>query len=171
MSEAPVAGRPFVVEWQHTAEQLALRAGRERVAALVPRWQGLRLLREGKRLQEVATTLGYSYRQVQDWVAWYRIGGMAEVARHRKGGKGRHPEPLTKAQQQALVAESQQGGFATQAQARTWAAKEWGLTLTEAQMARQFRILELRHNLPRPQSSKADPPAQEAFKKGASPSS
>lgn len=166
-----MAGRPFRVDWRHTAEQFAWRARRERVATLVPRWHGLRMLRDGKTLRETSTALGYSYRQVQDWVGWYRLGGMTEVARHRKGGKGRHPEPLTAEQQQALVAESKKGAFATQVQARVWAAEAWGLTLTESQMERQFKILELRRNLPRPQSSKAGPAAQEAFKTGASLSS
>jgi transposase len=162
-----MAGRKFVVAWQHTAEDLLARYQAERDGRLARRWQALWLLRRGVALREVAASVGVAYRTVQEWVGWYRIGGLAEVAGHPRGGV-RRPirEPLTPAQQAALVQQARTAGFATIKQAMAWATQQWGITLTIDQMARQFRLLHLRSKRPRPISDRADAAAQEAWKRG-----
>lgn len=47
----------------------------ERKIRLYAFWQ----LRLGKSLKEVAELIGFSYRTVQYWIAWYRQGGLKTV--------------------------------------------------------------------------------------------
>ena len=133
------------------------------------RWQALWLLRRGRSMQETAATVGVAYRTVQEWVGWYRAGGLDEVARRQRGGLRRTiVEPLSPEQQAALLGRAGAVGFATVRSAVAWAAEELGARLTEHQMARQFRRLGLRSKVPRPISDRADPAAQLAWKKGGS---
>ncbi|HEX2185110.1 MAG TPA: helix-turn-helix domain-containing protein [Chloroflexota bacterium] len=166
-----MAGRKFVVAWHHSAEELFARYQAERDGRLVRRWQALWHLRRGKSLAEVAALVGVAYRTVQAWVGWYRAGGLAEVAGHARGGL-RRPivEPLTPEQQAALVQQARAEGFATVKQAIAWGQQQWGVTLSEDQMRRQFARLQLRAKLPRPISDRADPAAPAAWRKGGSPS-
>jgi transposase len=165
-----MAGRRFIVAWGHTADELFRRYRAERDGRLVRRWQALWLLRQGRSMQQVAGAVGVAYRTVQEWVGWYRTGGLDEVARRHRGGlRRRIVEPLTPEQEAALARRAGAAGFATVKAAVAWAADELGVRLTEHQMARQFRRLGLRAKIPRPISDRADPAAQAAWKKGGSP--
>ena len=163
-----MAGRTFKVAWQDTAEDLFVLYRAERDRWLARRWQALWLLRRGKTLAEAADAVGAAYRTVQEWVGWYRVGGPAEVARHRRGGLRRviH-EPLTPEQLRALEERSRTVGFATMKQAMAWVAETFGVRLTIDQMRRVFAMLQLRRKVPRPVSERADAAAQEAWKRGA----
>ena len=162
-----MAGRRLVVAWGHGAEELLGRYRAESDGRLVRRWQALWLLRQGRSMQEAAGTVGVTYRTIQEWVGWYRAGGLEEVARRHRGGLRRTiVEPLSPAQERALVAHASTVGFATVKAAVVWAAAELGAELTDHQMARQFRRLGLRSKVPRPISDRADPAAQAAWKKG-----
>jgi transposase len=162
-----MAGRRFMLAWEHSAEELFGRYRAERDGRLVRRWQALWLLRQGRSMHEAAATVGVAYRTVQEWVGWYRAGGLDEVARHQRGGLRRTiVEPVTPAQEQALVTHASTVGFATVRAAVVWAAEALGVSLTEHQMARQFRRLGLRSKVPRPISDRADPAVQAAWKKG-----
>jgi transposase len=164
-----MAGRRLVVVWAHTAEELLARYRAERDGRLARRWQALWLLRQGRPMQQVAATVGVAYRTIQEWVGWYRAGGLEEVAGRRHGGLRRTiVEPVTPAQAQALVDRASTAGFATVKAAAAWAAEALGVRLTEHQMARQFRRLGLRSKVPRPSSDRAEPATQGAWKKGAS---
>ena len=164
-----MAGRTLVVTWQHSAEELFARYRAERDGQLVRRWQALWHLRQGRRLAEVAALVGVTYRTVQEWVGWYRTGGLAAVAAHPRGGL-RRPivEPLTAEQQAALVQQARAEGFATVKQAMVWVQQQWGVTWREDQMRRQYARLQLRAKVPRPISDRADPAAQAAWRKGGS---
>jgi len=48
------------------------------------RLQALWLLRKGEYLYQVAAVVGCYPQTVQDWVAWYRKGGLEEVMKHRE---------------------------------------------------------------------------------------
>jgi transposase len=156
-----------VVAWQHSAEELLARYRAERDGRLVRRWQALWHLRQGRSLAEVAALVGVTYRTVQEWVGWYRAGGLAEVAAHPCGGL-RRPivEPLTPEQQAALVQQARAAGFATVKQAIAWVQPQWGVPLSEDQMRRQYAQLQLRAKMPRPISDRAEPAAQAAWRKG-----
>ncbi len=164
-----MVGRRFDMTWQHTAEELFVRYRSERDARLQRRWQALWLLRQGTGLRKTAALIGVSYRTVQEWVSWYRQGGLVEVARHQRGGLRRQiREPLTPKQQAALVQQARTVGFATLAQAIAWVDQAFGVRLSVDQMRRQVARLALRLKVPRPRSDRADPAVQADWKRGAS---
>jgi transposase len=164
-----MAGRKFVVAWRHTPQEVFARYRAERDGRLTPRWHGLWLLRQGRSLGETAALVGVAYRTVQEWVQWYRRGGLEEVAQHRRGGLRRViREPLAPEQLAALVRHAATVGFATQQQAVGWAAERFGVQVTRRQMERLFRVHRLRSKVPRPLAEKADLAAQAAWKGGAS---
>jgi transposase len=165
-----MAGRPLVIPWQHSAAELQARYRAERDGRVQPRLHALWLLRQGQGLQATATLVGVTYRTVQEWVRWYRTGGVEEVRRHQRGGLRRTiREPLSDEQQRALLEHARTAGFATIPSAIAWLAEEHGVQLPWHQMVRQFRRLQLRAKRPRPISDRADPAAQAAWKKGGSP--
>jgi transposase len=163
-----MAGRKLVVGWRETAGELGGRDRAERDGRLVRRRQALWLLRQGETVRETAGLVGVAERPVQAWVAWYRAGGLAEVARRRRGGLRRTiREPLSPGQRAALEGHARAVGFATVQQAIAWTADACGVRLTVDQMRRLFRTLRLRRKLPRPASDRADPAAQAAWQGGA----
>jgi transposase len=118
----------------------------------------------------VAALVGVAYRTLQDWVGWYRAGGLDEVARHRVGGLRRQIRPpLTPEQEAALVERASTVGFATRGLALAWLAERFGVRLTMRQLERVIARLGLRLKVPRPRSDRADPAAQDAWKRGGSP--
>ncbi len=164
-----MVGRPFLVEWQDEEGGLYHRYRKEKDRHLGQRWQALWLLRQGRHLEEVATLVGVHYRTVQEWVKWYREGGLEEVARHQVGGPRRKRQLLlTRVQEEALLKRAREVGFATVSSAVVWAWEELGVSLTMRQMRRVFQELGLRRKVPRPVSTKASGQAQEAWKKGGS---
>src|SRR5688500_16305822 len=103
MGVEAVAGRGLVVARQQedTLEALREHYRQETKGEVRMRLHGLWLLRTGRRLREVAATVGVEYRTAQRWVGWYRTGGLAEVRRRKGGGKGNAPY-LTSAQEAAV---------------------------------------------------------------------
>jgi len=164
-------GRPLVIAWRMDESEEALRAAyrAEQRADVRPRLQALWLLRSGKRrLGEVADVVGADYRTVQDWVSWYRHGGITEVRAHRRGGHGRDPF-LTLAQQEEVAAEVATGRFRTAAAVGTWIAERYGVRYRQGGIESLLERLRCAPKVPRPLHEKADLAAQEAWKKGGSP--
>jgi transposase len=158
-------GRPLVVAWAEDAATLGRLYRTEPDPQLRPRWQALWLLRQGRSVGAVAAVVGVNYRTVQDWLAWYRKGGLAEVRRHRRAGQGRAAY-LTPEQQGQLVVESAAGRFFTAADAARWVAETFGVTYTPKGMHRLLRRLGCRKKVPRPMNPKTSAAAQAAWKKG-----
>jgi transposase len=161
-------GRPLVIEWRDEAEVLCARYRGEAKPDLRPRWHALWLLRTGRTVREAAAVLGVHERSVQQWVAWYRTGGVEEVAAHRKAGKGTRSR-LTADQQAALVAEAATGRFRTAAEAVAWVKDAFGAAYTDSGMHQLLRRLRCKPKVPRPLAERADPQAQDAWKGGAVP--
>lgn len=161
-------GRPFVVSWHEddTAEALHAAYRTERDAAMQPRLHALWLLREGKRqVGEVAQVLGVHARTVQQWVCWYRQGGLAAVRAHRLGGPGKQAW-LTPEQQEQLATEVATGRFRNALAIRAWVEGPFGVTYTEGGMYSLLERLRCAPKVPRPIHEKADQAAQAAWKKG-----
>ena len=53
----------------------------------------------------MAQTVGVHYRTVEEWVGWYRAGGLVEVTRHQVGGPRRQGKRPLSAEQEALLKE------------------------------------------------------------------
>jgi transposase len=169
IGEARRRGRKLRVEWAAEDDAASLRARyrRERRADVRPRLQGLWLVRTGKTTREVAEVVGVEERTVQRWLAWYRVGGLAEVEGRHAHGKGAAPF-LTAEQQAVLAGEVETGRFRTAAEVRRWVEERWGVRYTEGGMYALLKRLRCAPKVPRPIHEKADPLAQARWKKGGS---
>jgi len=87
--------RKLQIEWQEDASELKERYQKEKDHQKRTRLQALWLVRTGRPMSEVAPIVGVHYRTVQEWIAWYRTGGVAEVLKHRCGGHGGAKSRLT----------------------------------------------------------------------------
>lgn len=163
-------GRALAIAWQAEDSEEALRAAyraEERVD-VKPRLHALWLLRGGKRtLGEVAELVGANYRTVQDWVCWYRQGGIAAVRGHRRGGHGREPF-LSPVQQEEIAHAVATGRFRSAAAIRVWIEETYGVTYRQGGVESLLERLQCAPKVPRPLHQKADLAAQEAWKKGGS---
>lgn len=117
-----MTGRPLVLDWQETAEEL----------------QGA-----------------------------YRHEAIAEVRRHRRGGRQGRAAKLTAEQEQALRARAAAGAFRTAAEVRQWVAATCAVDYTADSIYRLLWRLRIHPKVPRPQAGNASPEAQAAWKKGA----
>lgn len=158
-------GRPLVVAWAEDAESLGRLSRAEADAQIRPRLQALWLLRQGPIMGEVAGVVGVNCRTVQDWLAWYRRGRLAELRRHRRAGKGRAAY-LTTEQQAHLVARAAMGSYFTVADAVQWVATTWCVTYTPKGMHRLLGRLRCRKKIPRPMNPKTSAHAQAAWERG-----
>ena len=105
-------GRHVQIEWQESAEELKALYKRERHPQQRTRLQVLWQLRTGKRIVDVVENVGVSYRAVQQWAAWYRVGGLDKVLHHVTGHGSRGATPYLNAKQQrALAARVELGGM------------------------------------------------------------
>ena len=123
-------GRPFQVAWEEDEQTLYELYKAEKDGEQRQRLQALWLLRKGKKLQEVSEIVGVAYRTVQEWVRWYRQGGLEKVKRHRRGSSGGVKCWLSQEQLAALKAALVKGKFKTIGEAITWVTKSWGITYT-----------------------------------------
>ncbi len=161
-------GRGVKVDWQESSEELKHRYQKEVHPQRRTRMQTLWQLRQGKRIQDVVDLTGGSYRSVQQWIRWYRQGGLSEVLRRVVGhqAKGRKPY-LNRLQQKAMVAKEKLGEFRTVWDVIEWVQGRWGVRYTYKGMYALMQRHRLGLKVPRPHSEKANTQQQSAWKKGA----
>jgi transposase len=106
------------------------------------------------------------YRTLQEWVMWYRQGGLAEVLQHRHGGHGGPQSRLSEAQAAELKAKACTGEIRTIDDGVQWAKQVHHVEYSYWGMRWVFARLGLRLKVPRPQSPQASVATQEAWKKG-----
>ncbi len=161
--------RKTAIVWaaEDTAAALHARYWAEAVAEVRTRLHALWLLRQGEGPTAVAAVVGVSRNAVQQWLRWYRSGGVAEIRAHRRGGPGK-PSYLTADQERQLVAEAATGVFATAAAVRDWLEAQFGVSYTVGSLYTLLPRLGIRLKVPRPRHPQADPQAQAAWKKGGS---
>ncbi len=159
-------GRHVQIEWQEDEATLKQRYLDAKDAQDRTRLQAFWLLRGGRTIGEVAGIVGRHPRTVQDWVAWYRQGGLAEVLRHRNGGHGGKGARLTPTQSQALVAAASAGEVRSIHDGLHWAQEHHQVQYTYEGMRHVFGRLGLRKKVPRPRNPKARAEEQAAWKKG-----
>ncbi len=161
-------GKRVEVGWKESREELKHRYQREGHAQKRTRLQALWHLRQGKRIADVVGITGASYRSVQQWLRWYRQGGLSEVLRrvvgHHAQGKKPYLNPL---EQRALVAKVQLGEFRTVWDVMEWVQDRWGVSYSYHGMYSVLKGNGLGLKVPRPHSEKADAQRQTAWKKGA----
>ncbi len=159
-------GRPLHIEWHDGVEELFQRYRQEKDSELKIRWHGLWLLRNGHSEREVAGLIGVDERTVRLWVAWYRRGGLAEIARHRRGGRQGRRCHLSLEQLAELAAWVAAGEYRTIGEAVAWVEQNFGQHYTYWGMRSLFCRLKFKKKVPRPLGAKASLADQAAWKKG-----
>jgi transposase len=158
-------GRPLNIPWEEDGATLFQAYRQEKSADIKPRLHALWLLRLGYPLEETAQIVGIHYRTLQQWLAWYRQGGLAAVRGHPRGGKGR-TSWLSREQQEQLRQQVAQGGFGTAQEVVDWVAQTFGVQYTRGSMYSLLARLHGGKKVPRPLAEKASLEGQEQWKKG-----
>ena len=158
--------RKLQIEWQDDVETLgaAYRAAKDTQDR--QRLQALWLIRQGKPMAETAEVLGVHYRTVQEWVSWYRQGGIDALLKHRHGGSRIHPRRLSDEQEAELKRKADAGEIHRIEDGVQWAQENHQVGYTYWGMRHVFVRLGLRQKVPRPRNPKASEADQEAWKKG-----
>jgi transposase len=141
--------RRVQVEWQEDADELKKLYQAEKDHQNRTRLQGGWYLRQGRTVGAVAELIGKHPRTIQDWVAWYRKGGVAEVLRRCHGGHAGSEPRLTAQQENELNALAEKGEIRTVWDGVQW-AKDQRVTYTYWGMRHVFERLKLRKKVPRP---------------------
>jgi transposase len=159
----------LVIPWQEDAATLRALYRRERDPAIRPRLHALWLLRTGQPMRQVAALLAVHYVTVQDWVAWYRQGGVAEVRRRKLGG-GRGRASLLDADQLRLLQQhAQTGTFRTAADVQQWLAERFQIHYSRGGIYSLLARLHWKPKVTRPQALNTSAEQQEQWKKGGLP--
>ena len=160
-------GGELKVDWQESTGELKHLYQKEVHPQRRTRLQALWQLRLGKRIQDVVDLTGASYRSVQQWLQWYRQGGVNEVLRRVVGhhAKGKKPY-LNRLQQRALVAKVQQGEFRTVWDVMEWVRGRWGVGYTYQGMYSQMKGMGWGGKSPGPIQTKRMPSSRPPGKRG-----
>lgn len=154
-----------------SVEELHRRYRRAEDPVARSQWQMLWLLAKGTPTAQVAATTGYTVRWVQEIARRYRAGPAA-IGDRRHGNPGAAPL-LDRTQQErlraALGGPAPDGGVWTCRQVAVWIGAAIGRPVDAARGWEWMRRLGFTPQRPRPRETRADPEAQEAFKKGGSP--
>lgn len=158
--------RKLQIEWQDDAEALgaAYRAAKDTQSR--QRLQALWLIRQGKPMTETAKIVGVHYRTVQEWVSWYRQGGIEAFLARRHGGSRVHSRRLSAEQEAELKENADAGEIHRIEDGVRWAQENHQVDYTYWGMRHVFARLGLRQKVPRPRNPKASEADQEAWKKG-----
>lgn len=163
-----MCARRVEIVWQEERETLFGLYKQEPDPEIRIRLHALWLLRQGDTVAEVVKALGVHERSVRRWIAWYRAGGVAEVSRRRRSSRQGRAPWLTPEQEEQLKAKAAEGAFRTIHDAVGWVRATFGVEYTYWGMRSLFERLKIKRKVPRPRAVKADPEAQEAWKKGGS---
>jgi transposase len=159
-----IMGQCLQIEWQETADQLKLFYQWECNPHRKIRLQALWHLCCGKRLQDVAGTIGVCYRTLQYWVSWNRDGGLREVLRRIPGYSNRTVAKLAPIQQRALAAKVSLGLFRTVWDAMQWVRDRWNIQYSYSGIHACLQRLRCAPKVPLPRSVKANVEAQNKWK-------
>jgi len=131
-------------------------------------WQIVWLLAHGERSERVAAVTGYSLTWVRTLARRYNADGEKGIGDRRHANPG-GPRVLTSELQaeldRALEGAAPDGGLWTGAKVAGWIGARLGRTVSDETGWRYLRRLDWRRYRPRPAHIKADPAAQQAFKK------
>ncbi len=157
------------VEDRHGWGELRRLARSQSDARMRIRVQAIVLAKQGRTAEEIAAALGASRRPVQEWVRRYNQAGVEGL--QQRPGQGRRPK-LSAEEQDRLVVRIEDGPRAED-QVCTLRGRDFQRILQQefGKLYRLSGVYALLHRLgysclmPRPKHRKADPRAQEAFKK------
>jgi transposase len=156
----------LVIPWQEDAATLRELYHHERAGAIRPRLHALWLLRDEQPLRQVAALLDVHHVTVQDWVAWYRQGGVAEVRRHKLGGGQGRACFLDAAQPQQPEEQAKTGTFRTAGDVQAWIAQPFAVDYSRGGIYNLLARLRWKPKVTRPQATTTSAETQEQWKKG-----
>lgn len=134
-------------------------------------WQIVWLLARGDPTATVADVTSYSVNWVREIARRYREDGPAGLGDRRHTNPGAAPL-LNAAQQEelgtALGGPAPDGGLWTSRKVAAWMSDQLGRPVAEVRGWEYLCRLGFSPQRPRPQATRADPDAQQAFKKGGS---
>jgi transposase len=131
-------------------------------------FQILWLLAGGRTVEQAAGVTGYSRHWVRQLVARYNGGGPDALGDRRHGNPGGRwlLSPEQKAElEQALTEPPEDGGLWSGPKVAAWMGAKTGQAVHPQRGWDYLRLLGYSLQVPRPRHRKADPDAQEAFKK------
>lgn len=135
-------------------------------------WQIVWLLAQDLPTAEVARVTGYSVNWIREIAKRYREAGPGRIGDRRHGNPGARPL-LDAAQQEqlraALAGPAPDGGLWTCPKVAAWIGTQIGRAVDPTRGWEWMRRLGFTPQRPRPRETRADPAAQEAFKKGGWP--
>lgn len=152
----------------HSVQDLQRRIRQQTKAQILQRLQMVLLAKQGQTAPQIANVLGISRRIVQTWVYRYNAQGLDGLAERRRGGNQRR---LSDAQEQQIrdyldqQAADPQAGVRRAEDLRQWIHRQFGVLYVLSGLYELLHRLGYSCLMPRPRHHKADPPAQEAFKK------
>lgn len=164
--------RPLIVPPHLALAELEQRYRRAGDPVARSQWQIVWLLAGGASTAAVAESTGYSANWIREIARRYREDGPAGVGDRRHANPGAAPL-LDGAQQEqlraALGGPPPDGGVWTCRSVAAWMGERLGRPVSEQRGWEWMRRLGFTPQRPRPRETRADPEAQEAFKKGGSP--
>lgn len=159
-------GKIVQVDWQDEEAALKRLYLTEKEATVKARLHLLWLVRSGKQVKDATAVVGCHLRTAQQWLAWYREGGV-DAVRSKKGGNARGSSSrLSPAQKETLLAQANKDGFESGLAVRDYIEQTFGIVYTVGGVYGLLKRLRIKKKVPRPMNVKADPAVQEAYKKG-----
>ena len=158
--------RSLSIVWHEDASEFEVRYKAEPDLQRRTRLHALWLVRLGHTVQSAASVVGIHLRTLQQWLAWYRQGGLSAVLAHRHGGHAGRVSRLSAPEEATLKTIAAAGQIGSIWDGVVWAQTHGGVTYTYWGMRTVFARLGLKKKVPRPRSPKASDQAQHAWKKG-----
>jgi transposase len=159
-------GPKLAIDWQEDAATLKQMLLKETDLEIRPRLHALWLVCSGHSLTESARLLAVAYSSVHRWLSWYRTGGLAEVLRHRNGGRQGRPSWLTADQRRQLLSEIKDGRFHTAEDIKDHLQRNYGVSYRRSGVYSLLRRSRAKKKVPRPHHAQADDHTQAEWKKG-----
>lgn len=165
-------GKRVTIPPHLTLEELAGRYRGATDPVLRSHWQIIWLLAQGHATREVAAMTHYSVKWIRQVAQRYREAGPAAMGDRRHGNPGGRARALLSGEQreqlrQALAGPAPDGGLWTGRQVAHWMTEVLGRPVGTQRGWEALRQVGVTLQQPRPGEVRADPAAQEAFKKGA----
>ncbi|MGC9356375.1 MAG: helix-turn-helix domain-containing protein [Anaerolineae bacterium] len=125
------SGRPLRITWNEDEAHLKQRYEHERHPDRRLRLRVFLLIRQGHTLREISEELGVGYRTIQQWVAWYRTGGIDEVLLRLPGYRAPGTSSrLSSRQLEHLRKRASRGDWESVNDVVDWVSQTWDIEYT-----------------------------------------